>query len=88
MTGGGGFTTRGKEYFDDGVKMPSVTTILNAYPKQLTKWAAETVAGYAVDQWEELGDKSVSARLRELQDSVWATRDAAALRGTEIHVLG
>lgn len=82
------FTTRGKEYFDDGQKVPSVTTILNAYPKQLTKWAAETVAGYAVDHWDELSDRSVSARLRELQDSVWVSRDAAALRGTEIHALG
>jgi hypothetical protein len=80
-----GFTTRGKEYLDDGIKVPSVTTILDAYPKQLTKWAAETVAGYAVDHWADLNQASPSARLRELEKSVWASRDAAALRGTQIH---
>lgn len=84
-----GFTTKGKQYFDDGIPLPSVTAILNdAWPKQLTKWAAETVAGYAIDNWEVLSELPVSQRLREVEKSVWAKRDAAALRGTEIHTLG
>lgn len=84
-----GFTTKGKQYFDDRVPIPSVTGILNdSWPKQLTKWAAETVAGYAVENWDELGEKGIAVRLRELEQSVWAKRDAAAMRGTEIHKHG
>lgn len=81
-------TTRGHSYFDDGRPIPSVTTILNAYPKQLTKWAAETVAGYAVDNWDELAGLTLSARLRKLNAVVWERRDRAALSGRKIHELG
>jgi hypothetical protein len=83
-----GFTTKGRQYLDDGVPVPSVTTILDSWPKQLTKWAADTVAGYAVDNWDELSDLPVSARIRKLEQSVWAKRDEASMRGTEIHTHG
>jgi hypothetical protein len=84
------FTKRGKRYFLDGLPVPSVTTILNeGFPsKALIAWAARTTAGYAVDQWDELAELPVSERLRVLEKAAWAKRDAAALRGTEIHALG
>lgn len=80
------FTTRGKQYFDDGVKIPSVTAILNdTWPKQLTKWAAETVSGYALEHWDELSGLPLRERAKRMETSVWERRDKAALRGTEIH---
>lgn len=80
------FTVRGRQYLDAGIKQPSVTEILSdAWPKQLTKWAANAVAGYAVDNWQELDQLPISERLRSLEASVWAKRDAASMRGTEIH---
>ena len=62
------FTVKGRQYLDNGVKQPSVTEILSdAWPKQLTKWAAEAVAGYALDNWEDLSQLGFSDRLRALE---------------------
>lgn len=80
---------RGHSYYLDGQKLPGVTTILGdglAKPA-LINWAAKTVAGYAVDNWDTLGDLSVSARLKTLEGAHYADRDAAAKRGTEVHKL-
>jgi len=79
---------RGHSYLLDGSKVPGVTTILNeGYPKQLTKWAAETAAGYAVDHWDELAEQPPSKRLKAIQAAPYADRDKAANRGTEVHAL-
>jgi hypothetical protein len=80
---------RGHSYYLDGRKLPGVTTILGdglAKPA-LINWAARTVAGYAVDHWDELGDQPVSARLKVLEQAHYADRDAAGKRGTEVHHL-
>ena len=71
----------------DGIKIPSVTSILSSgLPKPaLTTWAANTAAAYAVDHWDELQDMTPSARIAKIKGSPWAERDAAALRGTQIH---
>lgn len=81
---------RGKAYTWDGEPIPSVTTIIReGFPSPaLITWAARETAGYAVDCWEQLSQLSTSARLRELEGAAWKRRDAAALRGTEIHELG
>jgi hypothetical protein len=80
---------RGHSYYLDGGKIPGVTTILSdglAKPA-LVNWAARTVAGYAVDHWDGLGEMAVSERLEVLKGAHWADRDAAGKRGTEVHAL-
>lgn len=81
---------RGHSYVDaNGAKVPGVTTILGAgVPKPgLINWAATTTAEYAIDHWDDLGELSPSARLKELNKARFADRDAAARRGTEVHNL-
>lgn len=79
---------RGHSYRIDGSKVPGVTTVLNAIPKQLTKWAAEKGADHAVDHWDELATLPPSERHRRI---MWAHREdvqSKAVRGTRIHALG
>jgi len=80
---------RGHSYVLDGHKVPGVTTLINGgFPKRaLVDWAARTVAGYAVDTWDELSELSVSERLRRLERAHNAVRDAAGVRGTKVHKL-
>lgn len=81
-------TPKGRVYKIDGEPVPSVTTILNALPKELKQWAADCAANFAVEHWEELAEQPITKRLDRMR---YAHRDvvkAAALRGTEIHDLG
>ena len=80
---------RGHSYVLDGVKVPGVTTLINnGFPKRaLVDWAARTVAGYAVDHWDELAELPVSERLRRLEKAHNRVRDAAGVRGTRVHKL-
>ena len=82
-------TVKGRQYFIDGEQVPSVTTLIgDGLPKPgLLKWAAEATAGYAVDHWDELAEMSVSERLKVLNSARFADRDAAAVRGTDVHTL-
>lgn len=78
----------GHGYLLDGEKIPGVTTILNALPKQLKQWAADCAANYAVEKWDELAEQSLTRRLDAIR---YAHRDVvgeAALRGQEIHGYG
>lgn len=78
----------GHIYHLDGNKVPGVTTIINkGFPKQLTKWAAETVANHAVDHWGRLSKLPLSKRLKELVGAPWAARDSAGVRGSAVHNL-
>lgn len=81
---------RGHTYVDaNGVKVPGVTTILKALPKDaLINWAANATADAAVNRWDELAALPPAARLKELQGARYADRDAAANRGTAVHALG
>ena len=74
---------------ETGQRVPGVTTHLsNGVPKAaLVNWAANTTAEYAVDNWDRLSDLAPSARLKELQAARYASRDAAANRGTKVHRL-
>lgn len=82
---------RGKNhsYELDGRPVTGVTTILNkGVPKPaLINWAANTVAGYAIDHWDELAEMTPSARFTEIKKAHITQRDAAAVRGTEVHGL-
>lgn len=80
---------RGHGYFLGDEKLPGVTTILGdglAKPA-LVNWAARTVAGYAIDNWDDLGEQKPSERLKVLEKAHYADRDAAGKRGTEVHRL-
>jgi hypothetical protein len=81
---------RNHAYYLDDVKLPGVTTILGdglAKPA-LVNWAARTVAGYAVDNWDDLSGRKLGERLKILEGAHYADRDAAGKRGTEVHRLG
>jgi len=84
-------TKRGRgSYLLNGRKVPSVTTILSdGWPKPaLAYWAAKEAAAAAVNRWDELAALPVSERIETIKRAPWERRDAAALRGTEIHELG
>lgn len=76
-------------YRIDGKKALSVTTVLStAVPKQLTKWAAETVADRVVDEWDDLVTMTPSERRKRLVGAPFDSSRTAAHRGTRIHALG
>jgi len=72
-----------------GARIPGVTTIIgNGVPKPaLINWAASATAEYAVDNWDALGEKSLSVRLKELTGARYAVSDTAANKGTKVHAL-
>lgn len=79
------------KYVDaNGHRIPGVTSIIgDALNKPaLVAWAANATADYALNNWDNLGTLAPAARLKELQGSRWAERDAAANRGTELHRIG
>lgn len=79
---------RSHSYLLDGRKVPGVTTILNALPKELKQWAADCAASYAVDHWDELADTPIARRLDAIRYAHRDVVNAAALRGNQIHDLG
>jgi hypothetical protein len=72
-----------------GVRVPGVTGLTGGgLPKDaLVNWAATATAGYAIDNWDRLAALPVSERLKEMNGGRYATRDAAANKGTEVHKL-
>lgn len=80
---------RNHGYKIDGEKVPGVTTALNAINKPALKvWAARVVAAKAVNEWDQLAELPVAARLKALEGAPFETLKKAALRGNEIHRLG
>lgn len=78
----------GHSYYLGDRKLDGVTTILSkGLPKHLTKWAAETAAGYVVDNWDELAEVTPSERMKRISKAPNAARDAAAVKGTKVHAL-
>lgn len=77
----------GHGYLDaNGLKVPGVTTILKALPKDaLINWAANATADAAIDRWDELAGMKPAARLAALKKARYEDRDTAANRGTEVH---
>src|SRR5690606_11663532 len=74
---------------DTGVRVPGVTSYLDkGVPKPaLVNWAGNATAEYAVDHWDELAELGPSVRLKTLQGSRYAAKDAAANKGTRVHAL-
>lgn len=78
----------GHGYTLDGEKVPGVTTILNALPKELKQWAADCAANEAVEHWEELSGLPATRRLDRIRYAHKNAVSEAALRGTQIHKYG
>lgn len=80
---------RGHSYLLDGERVPGVTTILRAYPKQdpLTSWVARSVSDHATDNWETLATLPPSERNAILRNVRFDLLRVAAERGTHIHDL-
>jgi hypothetical protein len=80
---------RGHSYYLGDRKLDGVTTILsNGLPKPaLVKWAANSAAEFAVNEWDRLAELPVAERLKRIADGPNAARDAAAVRGTRVHAL-
>jgi hypothetical protein len=73
----------------DPHKIMGVTTAIDAKAKKaLVGWAGRITAEYALDHWDELAEMPPSARLDALRSVQFNTKNAAALRGTQIHDLG
>lgn len=80
-------TAKGHHYRDaNGQRVPGVTTILKALPKDaLITWAANATADAAINRWDELAAEPPAARLKALQSARREDRDTAANRGIEVH---
>lgn len=92
--------TKGLRFFEkthkytlDGRPIPGVTTLIGGgVPKPaLPYWAAKTVAEWVVDHQEECASLVASsdrfAAIKTLKGIPWEKRDAAAVKGSEIHAL-
>lgn len=78
----------GHGYTVDGAKVPGVTSILGLLPKDnLIKWAAESTADYAVNNWGTLSEMPWADRLKALYGARFEKSQPAAKRGTEVHRL-
>jgi hypothetical protein len=77
---------QGQRHYDwEKVKVPSVTTVLQSYPKPwLGAWAAKMVAEYAAtfSDWREL---PIEDQAKFLKGVPWRKRDDAADFGTALH---
>lgn len=80
---------RGHAYYLGDRKLDGVTTILSkGLPKPaLVQWAANTAADLAVDEWDQLAELPPSERRKRIAKAPDASRNAAAVRGTQIHAL-
>lgn len=71
------------------VRLYSVTTILNALPKEaLRYWAVGVAAKYAVEKrkvWGPLADDDPAKAIKLIKDSQWETTKKASIRGTDLH---
>jgi hypothetical protein len=77
---------RGHVYDVDGVRVPGVTTITDSLAKPaLVGWAAKTVAGVAIDRWDELVPLKPSERFELLRTAAWEDRNTMAVRGQDVH---
>jgi hypothetical protein len=79
-------------YYLDGKRIPGVTTLLGkGLPKPaLTYWSAKCVAEWVADNpegVEQLRGMGRGPMVQALKGVPWEKRDAAAVRGTDVHAL-
>ena len=80
---------KGHAYYLGDRKLDGVTTVIsNGLPKPaLVKWAANSAADLACDEWDELAELPISERRKRIAGAPGAKRNAAAVKGTRIHAL-
>lgn len=78
----------GHGYRINGERVPGVTSI-SSYIKGagLINYTGRMVAEAAVNDWDALAELPPVTRYNALYDARWAERDAAANRGTEVHII-
>lgn len=87
------FFEKTHRYTYRGKTIPGVTTLIGGgVPKPaLPYWAAKTVAEWVVDHPDEtaalVADSDRFAAIKTLKGIPWDRRDAAAVKGSEIHAL-
>lgn len=86
------FYEKSHRYKLDGRWVQGVTTLIKGgLPnKALMYWSARTVAEYVADNQadvETMWGKSRSMMVAQLKEVPWEKRDAAAVRGTDVHAL-
>jgi hypothetical protein len=73
-------------YTLDGVpRMKGVTTMMKGLGGPPESYFCNTVAGYAADNWDRLGQLPVSERITEMAGAPKQRFGAAAARGTQVH---
>ena len=80
---------RGHAYYLGDRKLDGVTTLISGgLPKPaLVKWASNTAADLACDEWDQLAGLPLSERRKRIAGAPDARRNAAAVKGTRIHAL-
>lgn len=70
-----------------GVRVPGVTGLTGGgLPKDaLINWSATATAGWTIDNWEMLAKLPASERLGLMNEGRYATKDAAANKGSAVH---
>lgn len=78
---------RGHKYLMDGEDADGVTNVLSeGVPKPaLIGWAFNVARDYVTDHWDELTQLPRSQRIKLIDKARYASRDAAANKGTAIH---
>lgn len=71
------------------VRVPGVTGLTGGgLPKDaLINWSADATAGYAIDNWDMLAKLPASERLSLMKKGRYASRDAAANKGSAVHTM-
>lgn len=69
-----------------GMRVPSVTTVINALNKPaLPRWAAKVAAEYAAQSWDVLSALTPDERVTLIKGAPWKQSGAAADLGTAVH---
>lgn len=78
----------GHSYTLDGEpRIKGVTTMMRGLSGPPESYFTETTAGYAVDNWDRLGQLAPSARLKEIAGATKQRFTAAGVKGTRVHKL-
>ena len=78
----------GHSYTLDGVaKTKGVTTMMRGLSGPPESYFTEMTAGFAVDNWDQLGQLKPSERLKEIAGATKRRFTAAGVRGTRVHQL-
>lgn len=76
----------GHSYVLDGEpKIKGVTHMMRGLPKNLEKYFTEYTAGFALDNWDRLGELPPAERFKEMAGATKQRFEAAGAKGTAVH---